>query len=252
MNPHPTPLNDPLIDLASRDTQLQAARLAQDAFAQSFRHTLELAAAERLQGIAETSRRLVEWASLAAGDGTALRQAMLLAGLDQWGIAYSRLFGAEAMLGLSELLSLLRAAFAKQAAAPSYPEFIRRINDDEQAAFGFKAELQRNIQLALWHAMIAETDEASAMDILRQVGGMLLGQLETLPELGWMVVANTLADIQIRCLTHGLASEGLAQETTQELFGALNQQLPAEQRQRIMDSATQAVIAWQQSSKTAH
>ena len=246
-------LIDPLAEQLPRDIQIQAARLAQDGFAHSFRSTLETPSGERQQSIAEAAVRLAKWANEPADTKcSALRLGVLLSGLDQWGLAYSQIFGAPSMAGLSELVSMLRAATPDKGAAAT--ESIQRINEIEACAFSFKAELRKAIHLALWHAMIEEEDRENATDILRQLGGMMLRLLETAPEFGWIVIAHTLADIQIRCLAHGLATTGLAQEMTQELFGALNQQLPGEQRKKIMSGATQTVIAWQQSAreKTSH
>lgn len=244
-------LIDPLAEQLPRDIQIQAARLTQDGFAHSFRSTLETPASERQQSVAEAAIKLNEWVK-ADTEHSTLRLGMLLSGLDQWGLAYSQIFGAPAMAGLSELVSMLRAAAPDKGAAAS--ESIQQINDIEACAFSFKAELRKAIHLALWHSMIEEEDRENARDILRQLGGMMLRLLEAAPEFGWIVIAHTLADIQIRCLAHGLAATGLAQEMTQELFGALNQQLPDEQRKKIMSGATQTVIAWQQSTreKTSH
>jgi hypothetical protein len=246
-------LIDPLADQLPRDVQIQAARLAQDGFAYSFRSTLETPAGERQKTIAEAAKKMYDWATESTDtEQSTLRLGLLLSGLDQWGVAYSQIFGAPAMAGLSELVSMLRAAAPDKGAAAT--ESIEQINDVEARAFSFKAELRKTIHLALWHAMIEEENRENATDILRQLGGMMLRLLESAPEFGWIIIAHTLADIQIRCLAHGLATTGLGQEMTQELFGALNQQLPAEQRKKIMSGATQTVIAWQQSarSKASH
>lgn len=238
-------LIDPLAAQLPREIQIHAARLAQDGFAHAFRLTVETGAAERQPQIVAAVKKLNDWINdPAAHEQSALRFAMLLSGLDQWGLAYSQVFGAAAMSGLSELVNGLRASAADGEAAT---DTIARVNDDQSAAFSFKAELRKAIHLALWHSMIAEEDQESAEAMLKQLGGMMLRLLESMPDLGWVIIAHTLADIQIRCLAHQLATTGLAQEMTQKLFGALNQQLPAEQRTKIMAGATQTVIAWQQS-----
>ena len=55
------------------------------------------------------------------------------------------------------------------------------------------------------------------------------------------------------CLAHRLAQEGLAQEMTEALFSAVSQALSAEDRQRILGGAGQAVVAWQQAQRaTSH
>ena len=180
-------------------------------------------------------------------DLSALRLGLLLSGLDQWGLAYSQVFGPGAMQGLSELVNILRN--------PAHPHasqaltIVERINDEETSAASFKAELRKAIHLALWHAMIEEADREEALAILQQLGGMVLALVKRMPELGWIITANTLADIQIRCLAHDLATTGIAQEVTEKLFDALNKQLPAEQRGKIMEGATRTVIAWQQSQR---
>lgn len=240
------PLTDPLAEQLPQEIQTQAARLAQDGFSHAFRLTLETPATERQKPIADAAKKLGDWAGEAASpELAALRRHMLLSGLDQWGLAYSEVFGATAMAGLSELVSCLRAT--ARDAETGRTETIERLNETEEFAFSFKAELRKAIYLALWHAMIADEEQESATGVLKKLGGMMLGLVQTMPNRGWIIIADTLADIQIRCLAHGLATSGLPQETTQALFGALNQQLPADQRQKIMAGATQIVIAWQQS-----
>jgi len=189
---------------------------------------------------------------MAAGDDArALRQALLLAGLDQWGQAWSRAYGAGAMTGLSELLGVLRDALDPAAEAAVQAAF-RRL-DEEPAALAFKAELKKSIFVALSHTLIAEEDRDAATALANQLGSMLLGTLQSMPENGWVIVASTLADIQIRCLAHGLAQDGLAQEMTQALFAAIAQALPGDERKRILGGAGQAVVAWQQAQRaTSH
>lgn len=246
------PIRDPLAGPAPRDVQTRAAHLAQDAFAEAFRLTLESAPAERQQGVAEVVARLVAWARSDAGsDAAALRLALLLCGLDQWGVAYSQVFGAEAMAGLSELVSGLRANLAA-AEVGCCEGYFEQVVGEEASGFGFKAELRKAIHLALWHSMIAEEDREGAVGILKRLGGMMLGLVDAMPESGWVIVADTLADIQIRCLAHGLAAEGLGAETTRDLFAVLGRQLPERQRERIMAAANQAVVAWQQAARDVH
>lgn len=241
-------MTDPLITLLPREAQTQAARHAQDGFALAFRLTLEATPETRQKAMLEAAARLEQWIGEADAAGTqALRAALLLGGLDQWGLAYSQIFGAQGMSGLGELVAALRGGKHGAAALDA----MERIDAAPECAFSFKAELRKAIHLALWHAMIAEEDREGAVAVLKQVGGMMLGLVEKMPELGWIIVANTLADIQIRCLAHGLAADGLAQEMTEQLFGALKQQLPPEQRDRIMSAATQTVIAWQQSTRSS-
>ncbi|MCK6405914.1 MAG: hypothetical protein L6Q60_07840 [Rhodocyclaceae bacterium] len=185
-------------------------------------------------------------------DTRAMRQAMLLSGLDQWGQAWSRCYGAGAMTGLSELLGDLRDALDPAAEAAVQAAFAR-LGGNEAAAFSFKAELHKSIAVALWHALIADESRESATGTANELGSLLLGLLRSMPEHGWVIVASALADIQIRCLEHRLAQEGLAQEMTQQLFAALAQALSEEDRKRILGGAGQAVIAWQQAQRaTTH
>lgn len=72
-----------------------------------------------------------------------------------------------------------------------------------------------------------------------------------MPLLGWWLLADALASIQIRLLSDSSASS-LAQETTQQLFAALRQNLPGEQYQAILAYSGQAVLAWQQSRSAAN
>lgn len=185
-------------------------------------------------------------------DTRAMRQAMLLSGLDQWGQAWSRCYGAGAMTGLSELLGDLRDALDPAAEAAVQAAFAR-LGGNEAAAFSFKAELHKSIAVALWHALIADESRESATGTANELGSLLLGLLRSMPEHGWVIVASALADIQIRCLAHNLAQEGLAQEMTQQLFAALAQALSEEDRKRILGGAGRAVIAWQQAQRaTTH
>ncbi len=181
-----------------------------------------------------------------------MRQALLFSGLDHWGQAWSRCYGAGAMTGLSELLGCLRDTLDPAAEAAVQAAFAR-LDGHEASAFTFKAEVHKSVAVALWHALISDPNRESAAGIAGQLGGQLLGLLKTMPEHGWVIVASVLADIQIRCLAHQLAQEGLAQEMTQELFGALAQALSPEDRKRIMGGAGQAVVAWQQAQRaTTH
>lgn len=222
----------------------------QDAFSQAFRLTLDAADEARRQGVARLAPPLLDWCRMGDDDeARALRQALLLSGLDQWGQAWSRAYGAGAMTGLSELLGALRDALDPAAEAAVQAAFAR-LDADEAGAFAFKAELQKSLFVALWHALIAEEERDAAVALAGQLGGLLLGTLQAMPKSGWVVVASALADIQIRCLAHGLAQEGLAQEMTQELFAALAQTLAPEERKRILGGAAQAVLAWQQAQRT--
>ncbi|HET7774894.1 MAG TPA: hypothetical protein VFK74_00845, partial [Azospira sp.] len=182
--------------------------------------------------------------------GRHLRQAMLLSGLDQWGLAYAQVYGPAAMTGLSALVAGLRAGLDGAGETEGYQAFFERLVHEEAAAFSFKADLRQAIHLALWHTMIATENRGEALQLLQQLGGMMLALPAAMPEYGWVILANTLADIQIRCLAHALAAEGLGQEMTQELFGALSKQLPEEKRQQVMGNAARTVLEWQRSNRS--
>jgi len=79
----------------------------------------------------------------------------------------------------------------------------------------------------------------------------MLALVKAMPQVGWRLVADALAHIQIRCLADGLAADGIGQEATQALFAALQRELPVEHRDAVMRHATQAAIQWQQ-ARRAH
>lgn len=248
-------LNDPLATLAPYNLQREAARLAQEAFALAFQQTLQTEGEDRPQIIAQVVQRLMGWASESKSEGEArearnLRQAMLLSGLDQWGLAYAQVYGPQSMTGLSALVAGLRAGLDGAGETVGYQAYFERLTGEEAAAFSFKSEIRQAIHLALWHTMIATENRGEALELLQKLGSMMLTLPSAMPEFGWVIVANTLADIQIRCLAHALATEGLGQEMTQELFGALSRQLPEELRQQVMSNAARTVLEWQQASRS--
>lgn len=240
---------DALAALASPDIQTLAARMAQDAFSQVFRLTVGEDDAARARGVGQLAGALQNWSAAAANDEAgSLRLAMLVVGLDQWGLAYSRAFGLQAIPGLTELVGALRTALDPQAEARFEQQFAA-IDAHEGNAIDFKIALRRGIHLALWHAMIASDDRDQATAILTQLGGMMAALVRLMPELGWRLVADALAHIQIRCLAEGLAIDGLARDTTEGLFAALSRELPTEQRDLTMAHATRSVLAWQQARR---
>ena len=255
--------SDPLLAFVPKEAQQMAARHAQDAFIQVLRLTLsgldDLAGdaparnEARRQSVAAAAQTLRLWThgGKAQGEAAALRLALVLLGLDQWGIAYGEAFGQAATVGVSELLATLRNALSAEEEARCQG-FFTAINGNETAAFDFKVELRREIHLALWHAMIASEQRDAALAVLRSLGGMMVALTRAMPQTGWRLVADTLAHIQIRCLAHALAIEGLAQETTQELFAGFSRELDKEVRDRIMAHATQVVLAWQEARRKLH
>lgn len=239
---------DNLAALAAPELQRLAARMAQDAFTRLFRLGLEgddAAVQAAVSGIEQRSRNWVR----AAQDDEArdLRLALLVTGIDQWELAWCQAFCLAAIPAVSALRNRLGAGedarFQRQLAA---------IGEHECAAIDFKMELRRNIHMALWHAMIACDDRDEALSILAALGGMLAALVERMPNLGWRLVADALAHIQLRCLTDGAASGGLARETTEALFAALRQALPRETFEPMLAQANQVVIAWQRSRRTLH
>jgi hypothetical protein len=247
--PDPVLPPDRLAPLVDADTQRQAARLAQEAFARVFR--LSIAETERVRrtGVQELNAELSQWAgAVDDGEAHALRLALLLTGLDQWGLVWSQAFGLVAIPGLSELVGALRTSLDETLEA----RFLRHfdaIGAAEENAIDFKVELRRGLHLALWHSSIATETRDEALRLAGQLGSMLLALIREMPVAGWRLVADALAFIQIRCLAEGLAAEGVGQEATQALFGALARELPAAQRDLVMAHAARAVIAWQQANR---
>ena len=110
-------------------------------------------------------------------------------------------------------------------------------------------DLRRNIHLGLWHAMIACEDRAEAETILAALGGMMVALTQKMPQLGWRLVADALAHIQLRCLTEAAASTELARDVNAALFTALRQNLPRDISEPMFAHANQVVIAWQQARR---
>jgi hypothetical protein len=240
---------DGLAALATPDVQRLAARMAQDAFTRIFRLTLEGDEAAMQAAVAEIGRMAQNWTCAAAGDDArALRLALLVSGIDQWGLAYCQAFGLTAIPGISALLGVLRNGLDAAAEARFQQKFTA-IEHVESDVIDFKMELRRNIHLALWHAMIACDRKDEALAILAALGGILVALINHMPTLGWRLVAEALALIQLRCLTDAAASEELARETTQELFNVLRLALPREIFEPMLAQANQTVIAWQQSRR---
>jgi hypothetical protein len=240
---------DSLISLASRDVQQQAARLVQEAFAAAFRLSIETSAEQRQSALEKLAGHLTEWAGMASRDEALLRRTLLLSGLDQWGLAFSDTFGAKALAGVSVLVGLLRNELDAQEEAISQG-YLERLQDEEGAAFDFKVLLRRELHLALWHSMIATEDREEAESIMRHLGGLLLAVYEQMPTHGWRLLADALASIQMRCLSQGLAIEGIAQETTQSLFVSLASALPEVICSRVMEQSSDAVRAWQDARRS--
>lgn len=219
--------------------------MAQDAFTQIFRLTLAGDPAAVELGVANMEPLCRNWARAGVDDDArALRLALLVMGMDQWGLAYSQAFGLTAIPGLTALLGTLRNSLDAAADARFQQQFAR-IDAAESDAVDFKMELRRQIHLALWHAMIACEVREESDAILRALGSLMLTLVERMPKLGWRLVADALAHIQIRCLAEGAAATGLAQESNERFFASLRQSLPREQSDAVFAHANQAAIAWQ-------
>lgn len=243
---------DGLAEVAPPELQRLAARMAQDAFTRVFRLTLEGDAATLQTAVAEIGERAGNWGRAAPDDaGRALRLALLVSGIDQWALAYAQAFALTALPGVSVLLGNLRNGLDAAADARLQQAFAA-IDLAEGNAVDFKMELRRNIHLALWHAMIACEDRDEAMAILAALGSMLVALVGQMPALGWRLVADALANIQLRCLSESAASTDLARETTEGLFVALRQALPHETSEPLFAQANQAVIAWQRARRTVY
>lgn len=244
-----TPIpDDPLASLVNPDTQRLAARMAQDVFAGCFRLAVSAESESDAGVLAEMAERCDNWCRAAGSDDArALRLALLVHGLDAWGLAYTQAFHLAAIPALTALLGGLRTRLDATADARFQQQFAM-LTEDEFAAVDFKVELRRNIHLALWHAMAAcETGEQAA-GLVQPLGSLLLGLNEQMPSLGWRLIADALASIQISLLADPAASVR-AQEGTQQLFASLRHALPPERYQSILAHSGQAVVAWQQARR---
>ena len=100
--------------------------------------------------------------------------------------------------------------------------------------------------------MIACEATEESQQILQNLASMMLVLDGKMPQLGWRLLADALASIQISLLSESLAASALAQEATQQLFEALRQSLPKERFQAMLAYSGQAVLAWQQSRRPAN
>jgi hypothetical protein len=109
-------------------------------------------------------------------------------------------------------------------------------------------EVQR---LAARMAQDAFTRSDETAPILAALCEMMVALVSHMPTLGWRLVADALAVIQLRCLTEAAAAQELAAATTGKLFAALRGALPPERFDSILAHANQAVMAWQR-TRRAH
>lgn len=236
---------DPLGAEICTAEQREAAQLAETGFARAFRLSTIESASDRAAGLASLQDELERWVNVVEDESVrALRLAMLLSGLDQWGLAWSQAFGLVSIAGLSELVGALRHQLDPRAEALLLQRY-GEIDATEENLIDFKLGVRRSIHLALWHAAIACETVDEANSLVTCLGGLMLGLTQVMPRLGWRLLADTLAFIQIRCLGGGLAVEGVGQQATQALLGALEQALEPSVRRQVMSHAAQAVLAWQ-------
>jgi hypothetical protein len=239
---------DAFADLANGATQRLAARMAQDVFAGVFRLAVSAEREDDVQVLAELVEQCDNWCRAGGRDNAyAARLALLVSGLDAWGLAYTQAFHLAAIPALTAVIGGLRTRLDTPADARFQQQFAV-LSASEFNAVDFKVELRRAIHLALWHAMAACETARQAEAILQPLGSLMLGLNEQMPELGWRLIADALASMQISLLADPKASLQ-AQVGTQQLFEALRHALPAERYQAIAAHAGQALIAWQQARR---
>lgn len=237
---------DQLAALAGADIQRLAARMAQDVFAGAFRQSATVDAAPDVALLGEVAAHCAEWCRAGASDeARALRLALLISGLDQWGLAYTQTFNLDAIHALTALIGGLRTRLDSRQDA-LFQQYFEQIATVESDAIDFKVDLRRGIHLALWHAMAACETAEQVEGIVQSLGSMMVALNEQMPELGWRLLADALANIQIALLSDIAPKSALAQDGTQQLFASLRHALPAERYQAILAHAGQAVVAWQQ------
>lgn len=242
---------DQLAATANADTQRLAARMAQDVFAGVFRQAVLADAAQGEAVLAEVTARCFNWCQ-AGGDepSCALRLALLISGLDQWGLAYTQAFKLNAIPELSALIGALRNRLDARGEA-RFQQYFRQIDEVESDAIDFKVELRRSIHLALWHAMAACETAEQVKNIVQPLGSMMVVLTQQMPELGWRLLADALANIQICLLSDTAPATPQAQEGTQQLFASLRHALTQDCYQNILAHSGQVVIAWQQASRSS-
>ena len=242
---------DQLAATANADTQRLAARMAQDVFAGVFRQAVLADAAQGEAVFAEVTARCFNWCQ-AGGDepSCALRLALLISGLDQWGLAYTQAFKLNAIPELSALIGALRNRLDARGDA-RFQQYFRQIDEVESDAIDFKVELRRSIHLALWHAMAACETAEQVKNIVQPLGSMMVVLTQQMPELGWRLLADARANIQICLLSDTAPATPQAQEGTQQLFASLRHALTQDCYQNILAHSGQVVIAWQQASRSS-
>ena len=92
----------------------------------------------------------------------------------------------------------------------------------------------------------------SKLSLAGWLGGMMLAVNERMPQLGWRLLADALANIQVCLLDESGSATPVGRESTQQLFESLQHALPRERYQEIMAYSAQVVMAWQQARRQAH
>ncbi|MDD2742144.1 MAG: hypothetical protein PHV02_07715 [Rhodocyclaceae bacterium] len=243
---------DHLATIVEPDIQRVAARMAQDAFAETFRLTLNSSDPAFDAALNLLKARCQYWCNAASThEAKILRLVLLISGIDQWGLAYSQTFELNSIPGASLLIGKLRTQLDPKEEA-LFLRFFDQVADIEADAIDFKVELRRNIHLALWHAMIACDAPEESQAIMTNLGSLMVALNTKMPNLGWRLLADALASIQISLLGDAVAASKLAQESTQQLFSALRQTLPKAQFRSILAYSGQAVLSWLQSRRPAN
>lgn len=243
---------DPLAAVADTASQRTAAVLAQDVFGEIFRHSFGDASGKLGERLKLLEIQCIQWCEQEKERGDAaqtLRLALLLHGLDQWGLAYAQAFQLNAIPALSALVGSLRGRLDARGDA-IFQGFFEQIAEQEHAALDFKVALRRSIHLALWHAMSACETAAEADATIQALGSLMLAVHRQMPTVGWRLLADALAHIQIGLLANPALSD-LARDSTQRLFDALLHALPKETYRDILRLSGQVTLAWQQEHREA-
>jgi hypothetical protein len=242
---------DQLADLANADTQRLAARMAQDIFAGVFRQAAANEGAPDVGLLGEVAAQCANWCRAGGSDeARALRLALLISGLDQWGLAYTQAFKLTAIHPLTALIGGLRTRLDAREES-RFQQYFEQIEAVESDAIDFKVDLRRGIHLALWHAMAAAESSEQVEAIVHTLGSLMLALNQKMPELGWRLIADALANIQVCLLSENAPESPLAQEGTQQLFASLRHALPEERYQSVLAHSGQVVVAWQQARRQA-
>jgi len=227
--------------------------MAQDVFAGVFRQAATPDVALDVGVLGEVAAHCANWCRAGGSDeARALRLALLISGLDQWGLAYTQAFKLEAIHPLTALIGGLRTRLDARDEA-LFQKYFEQIATVEADAIDFKVDLRRAIHLALWHAMAACETAEQVAGIVQPLGSLMLALNEQMPTLGWRLLADALANIQIGLLSGSApaSASALAEEGTQQLFASLRHALPTERYQAILAYSGQAVVGWQQARQAA-